>query len=307
MKRIAVINDISGFGKCSLTAALPVISALGIEACPLPTAILSNQTGYPSFFCTDYTENLYSYIDEWRKMGVKFDGILTGYITSVKQAEIICEFVEEFADGNSLVFVDPVMADDGVLYDTYDKALCEKVKKLTKKANIITPNLTELCIICGVDYEKISRENNVREIAKIAASLLTDTLKTVIVTGVKNSDEIQNIIVDKNGEAVVKSRLIGGSYSGTGDLFSSVVCAEAVKGKSILHAVNLATVFLQKSIEDTYKENTDRNYGVNFQQHLEVLIYEQEQKSHYKHCNNCSFCFADCTYDISNQNADRHK
>lgn len=207
-------------------------------------------------------------------MSVKFDGILTGYLASGKQAEIICDFVEEFADSNTLVFVDPVMADDGVLYDTYDSDLCKKVKKLTEKANIIAPNLTELCILCGADYERISRENNIRKIGKIAASLLTDTLKTVIVTGVKNSDEIQNIIVDKNGEALVKSRLLGGSYSGTGDLFSSIVCAEVVKGKSILHAVNLATGFLQKSIEDSYKENTDRNDGVNFQQHLEMLIYE---------------------------------
>lgn len=274
MKKIAVINDLSGFGRCSLTAALPVISAIGIEACPLPTAILSNQTGYPSFFCTDYTENLYSYINEWRKLGVKFDGILTGYLTSAKQAEIIYDFVEEFADVNTLVFVDPVMADDGVLYDTYDSNLCKKVKKLTEKANIIAPNLTELCILCDADYEKVTHENSIQKTSEIAASLLTDTLKTVIVTGVKIDDEIHNIIVDKSGKTVVKSKLIEGSYSGTGDLFSSIVCAEIVKGKSVLQAVNIATVFLQKSIEDTYKENTDRNNGVNFQQHLEVLIYE---------------------------------
>ena len=274
LKRIAVINDLSGFGRCSLTATLPVISAIGIEACPLPTAILSNQTGYPSFFCTDYTENLYSYINEWKKLGVKFDGILTGYLTSAKQAEIIYDFVEEFADVNTLVFVDPVMADDGVLYDTYDSNLCKKVKKLTKRANIIAPNLTELCILCDADYEKVTRENSTQKTSEIAASLLTDTLKTVIVTGVKIGGEIHNIIVDKSGKVVVKSKLLGGNYSGTGDLFSGVVCAEAVKGKSILSAVNLATEFLQKSIEDSYKENTDRNYGVNFQQHLEMLIYE---------------------------------
>ena len=274
LKRIAVINDPSGFGRCSLTATLPVISAIGIEACPLPTAILSNQTGYPSFFCTDYTENLYSYINEWKKLGVKFDGILTGYLTSAKQAEIIYDFVEEFADVNTLVFVDPVMADDGVLYDTYDSNLCKKVKKLTKRANIIAPNLTELCILCDADYEKVTRENSIQKTSEIAASLLTDTLKTVIVTGVKIGGEIHNIIVDKSGKVVVKSKLLGGNYSGTGDLFSGVVCAEAVKGKSILSAVNLATEFLQKSIEDSYKENTDRNYGVNFQQHLEMLIYE---------------------------------
>ena len=272
MKRIAVINDLSGFGKCSLSVALPIISAMGIECNPIPTAILSNQTGYPSFFCTDYTENLYSYINEWKKLGVKFDGILTGYLTSAKQAEIIYDFVEEFADVNTLVFVDPVMADDGVLYDTYDSNLCKKVKKLTKRANIIAPNLTELCILCDADYEKVTRENSIQKTSEIAASLLTDTLKTVIVTGVKIGGEIHNIIVDKNGEAVVKSRLIGGSYSGTGDIFSSVVCGGVTKGMDVFDAVSLATNFIYCSIMDTPTTLEYEPQGVHFQKYLEMLI-----------------------------------
>lgn len=271
MKKIAVINDLSGFGRCSLSAALPVISALGIEACPLPTAILSNQTGYSSYFCTDFTENMPSYIDEWKKMNVKFDGILTGYLASEKQVDIILDFIENFGE-NSLIFVDPVMADDGIVYDTYTPKLCERVKKLTEKANIITPNLTELCILCGENYEEISRENDIQKISKIATSLLTDTLKTVIVTGIRKGGEIHNVTVQKDGIYIAKSKIFGGSYSGTGDLFSSIVCAETVKGKDISQAVTLATEFLQKSIEDSYKENTDRNDGVNFQRKLEMLI-----------------------------------
>lgn len=275
MKKIAVINDLSGFGRCSLTAALPVISALGIECCPLPTAILSNQTGYPSFFCTDYTENLTPYIDEWKKMSVKFDGILTGYLASEKQAEIIGNFIEEFADNETLVFVDPVMADDGVLYDTYNNELCEKVKKLTERANIITPNLTELCILCGADYEEISKENNTEKIAELGRSLLNHKLKTVIVTGVKKENEIHNIIVDKNGTSVVKSRLLDGSYSGTGDLFSSVVCGAVVNGKFVYDAVKLAAEFIKKSIENTPSQNGYAPDGVNFQTELEMLINEK--------------------------------
>lgn len=271
MKKIAVINDLSGFGRCSLTAALPVISALGIECCPLPTAILSNQTGYPSFFCTDYTENLTSYIDEWKKLGVKFDGILTGYLASEKQAEIIGNFIEEFADNETLVFVDPVMADDGVLYDTYNADLCEKVKKLTEKANIITPNLTELCILCGADYEKISKENNTEKIAELSRSLLNNKLNNVIVTGVKKENEIHNIIVEKDGTSVVKSRLLDGSYSGTGDLFSSVVCGAMVTGKSVYDAVKLAAEFIKKSIENTPTVKAYNPDGVNFQTELEML------------------------------------
>lgn len=275
MKKIAVINDLSGFGKCSLSVALPVISALGIEACPLPTAILSNQTGYSSFFCADYTENMASYIAEWKKMGAEFDGILTGYSASEKQVEIISNFIEEFADDNTIIFVDPVMADDGTLYDTYDERLCGKMKQLTKKANIISPNLTELCILCGADYEKISKENNIDEISKLAYSLLSDKLKTVIVTGIKKQDEILNIIVDKNGADFIKSQLLGGSFSGTGDIFSSIVCGAVVNGKSVKDAVKLASDFIEKSIKNTPSDKAYEPDGVNFFSALEMLINEK--------------------------------
>lgn len=271
MKKIAVINDLSGFGKCSLAAALPVISALGIEACPLPTAILSNQTGYPSFFCTDYTENMPSYIEEWKKMGVKFDGILTGYLASEKQVDIILDFIENFGE-NSLVFVDPVMADDGVLYDTYNNELCEKVKKLTEKANIITPNLTELCILCGTDYAQLNREKDLGEIGNLASALLSETTETVVVTGIKKEEYIYNLIVEKDGVSVVKSKLLNGSYSGTGDLFSSIVCGAVTNGKSVIDAVTLATEFIFKSIKSTPTKLGYEPDGVNFQEHLEMLI-----------------------------------
>ncbi len=271
MKKIAVINDLSGFGKCSLAAALPVISALGIEACPLPTAILSNQTGYPSFFCTDYTENMPSYIEEWKKMGVKFDGILTGYLASEKQVDIILDFIENFGE-NSLVFVDPVMADDGVLYDTYNNELCEKVKKLTEKANIITPNLTELCILCGTDYAQLNREKDLGEIGNLASALLSETTETVVVTGIKKEEYIYNLIVEKDGVSVVKSKLLNGSYSGTGDLFSSIVCGAVTNGKSVVDAVTLATEFIFKSIKSTPTKLGYEPDGVNFQEHLEMLI-----------------------------------
>lgn len=271
MKKIAVINDLSGFGKCSLAAALPVISALGIECCPLPTAILSNQTGYPSFFCTDYTENMPSYIEEWKKMGVKFDGILTGYLASEKQVDIILDFIENFGE-NSLVFVDPVMADDGVLYDTYNNELCEKVKKLTEKANIITPNLTELCILCGTDYAQLNREKDLGEIGALASALLSETTETVVVTGIKKEEYIYNLIVEKDGASVVKSKLLNGSYSGTGDLFSSIVCGAVTNGKSVIDAVTLATEFIFKSIKSTPTKLGYEPDGVNFQEHLERLI-----------------------------------
>ena len=272
MKKIAVINDISGFGKCSLTVSLPIISALQLECNPIPTAILSNQTGYDDFYSVDFTENMTPYIDVWKKQNVHFDAILTGYLASEKQVDVILDFVENFKDENTLVFIDPVMADDGVMYDTYDEKLCEKVKTLTKKANIITPNLTELCILCGADYKRIARENNVAEIGNLASSLLNETTKTVIVTGVKNDSEIINLIADKSGINLVKSALLKGSYSGTGDIFSSIVCGGITKGMNVTNAVSLATEFIYNSIKSTPTNLGYEPNGVNFQNQLEMLI-----------------------------------
>ncbi len=272
LKKIAVVNDLSGFGKCSLSVALPIISALGIEACPLPTAVLSNQTGYPQFFCKDLTDTLPQYIKNWQRLNASFEGILTGYITSEKQADIICDFIDKFRTPDTLVFVDPIMADDGVIYHTYNSALCEKVKSLVKRANIIAPNLTELCILSGNDYHEIHKNPDLEKIGEIAKFLLTDSLEYVIVTGIKTHNEIYNLIVEKNGTSVVKSRLLGGSFSGTGDIFSSITCGAILRGKSVLDAVSLAAKFIEKSIKNTNSENNYEPDGVNFQAQLEMLI-----------------------------------
>ena len=278
LKRIAAVNDISGFGRCSLTAALPVISALGIECCPLPTAVLSNQTGYDSFHCVDLTTELSKFLGEWKKLGTKFDGILTGYIASATQAELISTFIDEFATEDTVVVVDPVMADDGQVYGTYSRSLCTKVAQLAKKADIITPNLTELCILARHSYKDLimqsSRSDYLETVEKIARTLLVGNVKCVIVTGVRSSSCICNILVEKDKVSVSKSEIFGGSYSGTGDIFSSIVCAHAVKGTSMVYAVESATRFLEKSIKDSYREGTDRNDGVNFQKYLEMLTNE---------------------------------
>ena len=268
MKKIAVINDLSGFGKCSLTVSLPILSAMGIECNPVPTAILSNQTGFEDFYSVDFTPHLAPYIDVWKKQNVQFDAILTGYLGSEKQVDMILDFIENFGE-NALIFVDPVMADDGVLYDTYDEKLCEKVKMLTEKANIITPNLTELCILCGADYDEIFK--NPEYIGELASSLLSETTKTVIVTGIKAENEISNLIVEKRGNGIVNSELLGGSYSGTGDIFSSVVCGGILKGMSVFDAVTLASDFILCSIINTPTELDYEPNGVNFQKCLNML------------------------------------
>ncbi|MGN0520476.1 MAG: pyridoxamine kinase [Candidatus Fimenecus sp.] len=276
MKKIAVVNDISGFGRCSMTAALPVLSVLKTECCPLPTAILSNQTGYDSFYCDDFTDRLNPYIAEWRKLGVRFDGILTGYLASAKQADKILRFLDEFQTADTLYVCDPVMADDGVVYDTYDSALCAKIAALARRANVLTPNLTELCILTDTDFAALQaqsdRANYTAQIAQLAASLLSDTLHTVVVTGVCTGADICNVSVTKDGASVVTSKRFGGSFSGTGDLFSAVLAGSLVNGETVEHAVQKAVRFLEASIKDSFHERTNRNDGVNFQKYLEMLL-----------------------------------
>lgn len=278
MKKIAVINDISGFGKCSLTAALPVISALGMQCCPVPTAVLSHQTGYNSYHCIDLTAELDAYLKEWYSCGESFDAILTGYMTSCEQADIILKAVDRLKNDCTLVVVDPVMADDGTLYKTYSKELCRKVIRLAKKANVITPNLTELCILARLSYKsttaKSAEDSYFEYIAEAARTLLSENLETVIVTGVKRGNTVCNIAVGKDSLSVSQSELIGGSFSGTGDLFASIVCAELTRGMSVAYSVELATRFIEKAIRDTVKEGTDRNDGIAFEKHLEMLINE---------------------------------
>ena len=147
MKKIAVINDLSGLGKCSLTAAIPVISVMGVQACPFPTAVLSNQTGYETYFCEDFTEHMAPYMEEWKKRGFVPDGIYTGFLSDEKQADKILKFIDTFAGEDTLILTDPVMGDDGAVYPIYTEELCSRFRELARRSYVITPNLTEALLL----------------------------------------------------------------------------------------------------------------------------------------------------------------
>ena len=142
-KKIAVINDFSGFGRCSIAVALPIISAMRIQCCPLPTAIFSDHTGFDSFYMTDFTEHMEPYADEWAKLDLHFNGIATGFLGSVRQIDIVEHFLRRFDRDGTTVLVDPVMGDYGALYPTYTQELAKNMARLVRYADILTPNLTE--------------------------------------------------------------------------------------------------------------------------------------------------------------------
>lgn len=282
VKRIAVINDLSGLGKCSLTAAIPVLSVMGVQACPLPTAILSNQTGYESYYYDDYTKHMDAYTDEWSKRGLTLDGIYTGFLGSELQAEKILRFIDVFQKPDTLLLVDPVMGDSGHTYDIYTETFSTQMKRLVQRADVITPNLTELCILTDTDYSSLTARSGAPDyletIAALGQKLLAQGIKTVIITGIlyqsptDREKRYYNLVLEENAVTPISSAIHGGSYSGTGDLLASVVCAGMVRGDSALESVRRAVHFLETALAETANEQIPKNDGINFEPYLQLLL-----------------------------------
>lgn len=265
MKKCAVINDLSGFGKCSLTASIPILSAMGCEVHPLVTAVLSNQTAYESFKSFSLTDTMTGFIDEWKKLNASFDAILTGFVTDERQLDIISKFIDDFKNENTLVVVDPVMADNGMLYDGYTDELCDKVRSLCHKADIITPNVTELSIIA-----RQKPCETLDDVIKCANVLASSGIEKMVVTGFERDGIIINTVIENGTVNTVSVEQTGGYYSGTGDVFASVVTGAVLKGKSLYDATQLACDFIKRSIEAT--DVADHNDGICFEKFLGELI-----------------------------------
>lgn len=272
MKKIAVINDISGFGKCSLTAAIPIISAHKMQCCPLVTGVYSNQTGYESFKSADMTEHMQGFIDEWKKLGTSFDAIITGFIPNDKQGEIIKGFIDDFKKENTLVVVDPVMADNGEIYKGFDESRINAVKELAEKADIITPNISELCILCNEGFEDIKGEKAILKVERMAELYAKKNRCKIVVSGIEiNDSEIATAVFDERNFKTIISKKHGESFSGTGDIFSSVVLGCLLRGDTVFEATETAADFVGMAIADTIKEPHDPLYGVNFEKFLNYL------------------------------------
>ena len=263
MKKCALINDLSGFGKCSLGVGIPIISVLGIEAHPMPTAVLSAQTGYSSYEKVDLTEYMPLFFKEWNKLGFNFDGILTGYFSEEKQVDAVLEFTK---NSNAVLLADPVMGDDGQRYDGFTDTLCEKIKALALSADIITPNFTELKLLTG--------ESDIQKGAEI---LLSSGVKSVVVTGIKKDNKIGNaVFVNDRCEEFYSDYYAHGSYSGTGDMLASIVMGKVLSGSDIFTAVKTATEFISLVIKNSNVQN--RNDGVDFEKYLYRLGLENNEK-----------------------------
>lgn len=282
MKKVAVLQDLSSFGKCSLTAAIPVLSVMGVQACPLPTAILTAQTGYPSFFCEDFTSKMKYFIEEWSKLNVTFDGIYTGFVTGEEQINNIFHFLDKFYTKETILLVDPVMGDIGEVYKPFTDELLVLMRELVKRADVITPNVTECCLLTGLSYEKLhsysNEEDYIKAIEEAGNMLQQETGAQVIITGMNppsaDSEEqfIGNMYLDGSRTFYSATQYNGESYSGTGDLFASVIMGSMMRGENLEKSVQLAVAFLTEAINDSSLEQIPKVEGVNFEKYLRMLL-----------------------------------
>ncbi|MGN0346969.1 MAG: pyridoxamine kinase [Lachnospiraceae bacterium] len=268
-KKIAVVNDYSGFGRCSLAVEIPIISKMKIQCCPIPTSIFSNHTGFDSFYYTDFTHHMAAYVAEWKKLELEFEGICTGFLGSAEQIRIVENFIRDFRTGKTQVVVDPVMGDYGKLYPTYTEEICNNMKDLVKYADIITPNLTEACILTGIAYnEKYSN----KELEEIAEKLSGMGPRKIVITGIPRGHFICNYCFETGRESyMIKTAKVGTQRSGTGDIFTSIVVADAVKGVDFHESIRKASHFVKKCIQKAIDMDIPLTDGVPFEELLDKL------------------------------------
>ncbi len=269
-KRVACINDLSGLGRCSLTAGIAVLSAMGLQACPLPTAVLSAQTAFEGHILRDLTEDLESFPAHWQQMGMTFQGICSGFLATHHQIKKVEAILDRFGGPGVLTLVDPVLGDNGAPYPFCTPALIEEMRRLAARADILTPNLTEAFLLTGKAYHKNA---DVESAKTLAAEIAAGGAKNVVLTGVPDGSDLCNVVHTPAGVHVLRSRRLRGSYSGTGDLFAAVLCGAVLRGAPLKAAAALAARFISESLAATPPE-ADPRHGVDFEKKLFILAKE---------------------------------
>lgn len=273
-KRVAAIHDISCAGKCSLTVALPIISAAGIEVSVIPTALLSTHTGgFEGYTYRDLTSDLTAVANHWKSLDLKLDALYTGFLGCEKQIGIVSDIIDMFKTDENVVIIDPVMADEGKLYKVYGESFPKAMKKLVKKADIIIPNITEAALLTDTIYRKGPYDKNYIE--GMLKELASTEAKYIILTGVYFDDKqlgaaAYDCAADKT--QYIMADMVSGYYHGTGDVFASSFIAAYLKGKDLTRSTEIAVNFTVQSIKRTLKAGTDTKYGVNFEEGLYDLI-----------------------------------
>ena len=273
-KRVAAIHDISCFGRCSLTVALPIISAAGIETSVIPTAVLSTHTGgFSGYTFRDLTDDIMPIVKHWKKVGIDFDAIYTGYLGSFEQIDIISDIFDIYKKRGTFIAVDPVMGDHGKLYSLFPDNFPDGMKKLCAKADLIVPNITEALLLLGETYREGPYSKDF--IISLLKRLSEIGAKQVVLTGVYLEDgKLGAASYDKGTDKVniALSEKIDGFYHGTGDVFASALVAALMSGLNLQASTVIAVNFTVGSIKRTKAAGTDVRFGVNFEEGLMELV-----------------------------------
>lgn len=263
MKRAAVLQDLSVVGKCSLAAAMPIITAAGIECCCVPTAVLSNHTGMGSPYMLDMTPYIKGIGDRILELGYGFDGIYTGYIPSVEGISAAEDFIEHFKTKDCVTLVDPAMADDGKLYGGLPPEFPEKMRGLCEKADVILPNLTEACMLTGTEYEEQFSPEKLERLLKALSGVCGGIS---VITGISLENGVIGEMLTSGGKtAYISSEAVPITRAGTGDIFASVFFSEYLKTKNAEGSLERANEFLKSVMEETLSNPAPRDYGADFE------------------------------------------
>lgn len=272
--KIAAVNGIVGFGKSSLAVTVPVISAMGIQCCPVPTALFSNHPGFPQFYKQDLTAELPTYLDYWSKLSLTFDGILSGFLSSLEQISMVKRLITEFSTEQTKIIIDPVMGDHGRLYSVYTTEMCEAMKDLASYAHILTPNLTEACILAGLSYHDGDWTD--AELHTLLDRLKNYPAKQIVVSGITCEDFLINLIYDEAlGTTIQKQKKVGNERSGTGDVFAAIIASNAVRGVPFEESITMAGKFIREAILFTEENHIPSTDGVYFEPLLGKLMQNE--------------------------------
>ena len=273
LPRVLAFHDMSGYGKCSLTVALPVISACGVEVCPLPTALLSSNTHFDGFTFTDFTPHIEAYYSHWAAMDLQVDALYSGFIGSFLQIEHLRRIRHLFAP--KLTVIDPVMGDNGVIYKTYTPDMCAGMMALLSIADVLTPNLTEASFLCGELY--LPTDVTPLRMESLCRTLQGFGARNIVLTGIERGDTLYNCVLSSDGrytECAIE--LLRERMHGTGDLFASVLTGKLLTGAGLVDAVGMAADFVLLAMKESYQTEGYLTRGVCFEPLLHLLRQNNE-------------------------------
>ena len=275
IKRAAVINDISCVGKCSLTVTIPILSALGVEVCPVPTAVLSTHTEFPNPTFRNLSDDIKGIVNHWKTLGVPFDAVYSGYLAGEEQIDIVSAAFDTL-DSAKLRLVDPVMGDSGFLYSKFSQDFPLYMRKLCKNADIIVPNITEISAMCEIPFhDGLYTEG---EIEGLIEAMKIHTAAKMVLTGVElRKDEVGIAIWDGSTISFYSNERICGRFSGTGDIFASVLLGMLLNNRSLFESAISAADFTGNCIRNTLRYENEQRFGVMFEDCLPSL-YSSIQK-----------------------------